>query len=96
MSQLTVIATIRARAGKEDEVLEGLRGLIAPTRAEAGCLRYDLHQDDEDPAHFMFHETWASRDSWQTHMKAQHLRDCMSATEDAIETFTLNEMTRRA
>jgi quinol monooxygenase YgiN len=42
----------------------------------------------------MFYENWESRELWQTHMGAQHLQDYMTATEGALEIFTLNEMTR--
>ena len=41
----------------------------------------------------MFYENWESRELWQTHMNAQHLKDYMAATEGAVEEFTLNEMT---
>ena len=57
-------------------------------------MQYDLHQDNENPAHFMFFENWDSRELWQKHMGAQHLLDYKAATEGAIENFTLHEMTR--
>jgi quinol monooxygenase YgiN len=41
----------------------------------------------------MFYENWQSRELWQSHMESQHLKDYISVTEDAIEAFTLNEMT---
>ena len=67
--------------------------LIAITRKEEGCLQYDLHQDNANPAHFTFYERWTSRALWQTHMNAQHLQDYQAATQAMVETFTLNEMT---
>jgi quinol monooxygenase YgiN len=44
--------------------------LIPITRAEEGCIQYDLHQDNEEPAHFLFYENWASRELWQIHMNS--------------------------
>jgi quinol monooxygenase YgiN len=67
--------------------------LIEPTRAEEGCLQYDLHQDNENSAHFTFYEKWENRDLWQKHMNNEHLKNYMKATEGAIENFTINEMT---
>jgi len=32
-----------------DLVRAELEKLVPITRAEEGCVRYDLHQDDEDP-----------------------------------------------
>ena len=93
MSKLTVIANIKAHTDKIDLVKTELRKLIDVTRVEKGCINYDLHQDNENPAHFLFYENWETRDLWQTHMNNQHLADYIAATEGAVEEFTLNEMT---
>ena len=94
MAKLTIVANITAQADKIDLVKAELEKLIPITPAEEGCIDYDLHQDNENPAHFMFYENWESRELWQTHMGAQHLQDYMAATDGAVEEFTLNEMTR--
>jgi quinol monooxygenase YgiN len=93
MSKLTIVANIHAKADKVELVKAELEKLIAITRAEAGCLQYDLHQDNDNPAHFMFYENWETRDLWQTHMGAPHLAAYMAATDGAVENFVLNEMT---
>lgn len=93
MSQLTIVANIKANADKVGLVKAELLKLIEITRAEKGCINYDLHQDTENPAHFMFYENWQTRELWQTHMNNQHLADYMAATEGAVAEFTLNEMT---
>lgn len=92
MSKLTIIANIIAKADKIDLVKAELLKLIDITRAEEGCINYNLHQDNENPAHFLFYENWESRELWQVHMGAQHFKDYAAATEGAIELFTLNEM----
>ncbi len=96
MSKLTIVANITAKADRIDLVKDELTKLIDATRVEAGCINYDLHQDNENPAHFMFFENWESRDLWQAHMGTQHLADYKAATEGAVEEFTLNEMTHIA
>lgn len=96
MATLTIVANIKANADKIDLVKAGLLKLIDVTRAGEGCINYDLHQDNENPRHFMFYENWESRELWQTHMSNQHLADYMAATEGAVEEFTLNEMLKIA
>lgn len=96
MSKLTIVANIKAHAEKIDLVKSELLKLIDITRAEKGCLNYDLHQDNENPAHFLFYENWESRKLWQTHMGNKHLQEYMTATEGAVEEFTLNEMSQIA
>lgn len=92
MAKLTIVANIKANPDKIDLVKAELLKLIDITRAEEGCINYDLHQDNENPAHFLFHENWESRELWQTHMQAPHLAAYMEATDGAVEEFTLNEM----
>jgi quinol monooxygenase YgiN len=38
--------------------------------AEAGMLRYWLHQDDEDPAHILLYEQWSDRADFDASMNA--------------------------
>lgn len=96
MTKLTIVANIVANEDKIDLVKTELLKLIEITRAEEGCINYDLHQDNENPAHFLFYENWESRELWQTHMNNTHLTEYMAATEGAVASFTLNEMTHIA
>ena len=72
-SQLTVFAEFYAKAGREKELREMLLGLIGPTRKEKGYVQYDLHVDNENPAHFFFFETWTSKEHLDAHLAAPHL-----------------------
>ncbi len=65
--RLDVVAVLRARPERSDEVCDALRSLIEPTRAEAGCLRYDLGQAQDDPSTFILTETWRSRADLDAH-----------------------------
>ena len=91
---LTIIADIRANPDRTDLVKTELEKLIGVTRAEQGCVQYDLHQDNEDPGHFTFFENWESRELWQAHMGAPHLAAYLEATAGAVAAFTVHEMTR--
>ncbi|MCZ4279687.1 putative quinol monooxygenase [Kiloniella laminariae] len=93
MSDLTIIANIQVKRDKLDLVKAELQKLIPITRAEKGCLQYDLHQDNDDPCHFVFVENWTSRALWQDHMQAPHLAAFIAATEGTIENMIINEMT---
>ena len=93
---LTILAQITAAPGKEDLVRTELEKLVPITRAEAGCIQYDLHVDNENPGFFVFYENWESRELWQDHMNAPHLAAYMQATEGAVATFVLNELTKIA
>jgi len=93
MTKLTIVANITASANSIDLVKAELLKLINITRAEAGCINYDLHQDNDNRAHFLFYENWESRELWQQHMGNQHLLDYLAATEGSVEEFVITEMT---
>jgi quinol monooxygenase YgiN len=94
MANLTIVARVEAKEDRIDLVKSELLKLIEPTRKEQGCLQYDLHQDNENPAVFLFFENWANRELWQVHMTNENLKAYMEATDGAVENFTVNEMTR--
>lgn len=91
---LTIVARIEAKPDKIALVKSELIKLIEPTRTEAGCIQYDLHQDNNQPEVFLFFESWETRELWQAHMENEHLKAYMAATEGAVAVFTLNEMSR--
>ena len=80
-----VVAHFEATPGKEKALLELLRGLIEPTRKEAGCLRYELNQEIENPAAFAFAEKFASRDAFTTHLKMRHIKQFAEQSIELIE-----------
>jgi quinol monooxygenase YgiN len=91
---LTIAVRIEAIPGKIELVRAELLRLVDPTLKEPGCLQYDLHQDNDNPAIFLFYENWESRELWQKHMNSPRLAESMKATEGAIASQTLNEMTK--
>lgn len=94
--KLTIIARILAKDEKREFVKSKLLKLIDLTRAEDGCINYDLHQDNKNKNLFLFYENWANRDLWLMHKNNSHLAEYLKATEDAVEEFTVNEMTHIA
>ena len=94
MARLTIVANIHANPGQIGLVKAELEKLIPVTRAEEGCINYDLHQGNDDPAHFTFYENWESREMWQAHMRSSHLAAYMEATDGAVAEFTVSEMTK--
>jgi len=93
MSKLTIIAHVYAKPNFVDKLKAELLEVIDTTRAEEGCLQYELYQDNVDPTHFMFYENWENHELWQKHMNTDYFKDSMKATEEAIDKFTVNEMT---
>jgi quinol monooxygenase YgiN len=76
MSQplLTVVAELIAKPGQEDALRQALLDCIEPTRAETGCVQYDLHESTDAPGHFIFYENWTSREALDEHLQTPHLK----------------------
>jgi quinol monooxygenase YgiN len=81
---LTVIAHIRAKAGQESRVRQILQGLLAPTRAEVGCINYDLHQSQTDPALFVFYENWESEGRLEAHARSAHIQSFRRLADETL------------
>jgi quinol monooxygenase YgiN len=96
MSKLTIVARITAKPGKIGLVKEELMKLVPATRAEAGCLNYDLHQDQGEPAHFLFYENWETRDHWLAHMEAPHIREFQAKADEMVADVAVYEMSQLA
>lgn len=79
---LRVVARIKAKADKVDEVRALLTGLIEPTRAESGCVSYELLQNQEDPTDFTFVEEWTSQSDFDAHFETDHMKDALPRVPD--------------
>ena len=72
--RITAVTLIRGIEGKEEELKGHLVSLAAPTRAEAGCITYDLYQSPEKRNHFMRFEVWKSPSALEAHKATPHIR----------------------
>jgi quinol monooxygenase YgiN len=66
-----------ARAGEEERVAGLLRQAVEPTRAEPGCLQYDVHRDPDDSRVFFLFERWEDEDALRAHERAAHTRELL-------------------
>lgn len=83
--ELIVVARLRAKSGMEDLVGESLKRLIAPTRAEAGCLDYILHRDNDAPACWILYERWVSQADFDAHFKQPYMRQLLASAPHMLE-----------
>lgn len=64
---VVLVVEFTARPDTVEELRERLLELTRLTRAEDGCLRYDLHTDAHDPLRLVFVEEWASAEAHAAH-----------------------------
>lgn len=73
MSHLHILAELNPQPGREAELRDGLRALIEPSRAEAGCLRYIAYETDHDGRLYV-DEIWESQAALDAHAATDHFQ----------------------
>jgi quinol monooxygenase YgiN len=94
-NSLRVVARIKAKPERVEEVRNLLSGLIEPTRKESGCVTYELLQNRQDPTDFTFVEEWDGDSAFENHFSTDHIQNALpqlgdlAAEEPDIRTYTV-------
>ena len=70
---IMIIAENRAASGKADQVRGIFESVVERTRAEDGCLRYELLQDLENSDRIILMEEWRDQASLDAHLGSDHI-----------------------
>lgn len=96
MSKITVVAQLVAKKGAVVEVRAEALKMVVPTRQEPGCLEYRLHQDNEDPAVFIFYENWENAACLEQHLASNHYQAYAAAVGDLLAGKAVHKLTEIA
>lgn len=69
---LHIIASIHAAVEREMAVESALVALLAPSRAESGCLAMDAFRSLDDERLFYIHSQWQDEAAFQRHTALPH------------------------
>jgi len=84
-SAVKIVAILSAKAGSGGELETLLRGMTAPSRAEAGNLRYDLWQDVDNGGCFVLDELYKDISAVASHRATPHFQNYLSRIGDVAE-----------
>ena len=74
MVKVTAVNFVKAEC--IDDFLAATKELVEKTNAlDAGCIRYELCKDVNDPLRFTMLEEWESQGALDEHMKAKHFTE---------------------
>ena len=90
--QLPMIVKFTVKKEELDFVKAELIKILEPTRKEDGCLRYDLHQDLDNPNILMFYEIWETTEAWKAHDGKQHITNFLKAIDGKVEKIEFNKL----
>jgi quinol monooxygenase YgiN len=94
MKDLIIVATITAKEGNEALVKAALERIVPLSRAEAGCLRYDLNVDLGNHASFVMLEAWRDADVLAQHEATPHFQELVNTIggKADIQVVKLNQL----
>jgi len=95
---ILVLASFRLPADHVAEARVLVRDVVAQTRAEAGCIAYDVCEDVLEPGLFRVNESWEDREALSAHLAAPHMaewgrqRAAMGMSERRVTIFDIAGM----
>ncbi len=74
---MTIVLAVTwvAAEGEADAVADILQQLQPLSRAEPGCLQYDVHRDPDDPCSFFLFERYADQAALDAHAASVHFQE---------------------
>jgi len=94
MAEVCVIARSVARKEKEGQLRALLQSMLAPTRAERGCMLYELYESSSK-GRFYLYEMWESRAALDLHAESPHFKHLEQTIGELVqEPFEVNILER--
>ena len=82
---ITKRVTFIAKEGSEEKMKELLSAMVKPSKAEDGCLFYEIVQYEKNRRKFMAVETWRDEKALDGHKTSAHYKVYKSSYEPYCE-----------
>lgn len=79
-----VMAHVEARPESVEAARRVFDALLAPSRAEPGCIDYQVFEDGTQPGRFVTVECWADTTAFDAHMASAHVAAAFAAAQDLL------------
>jgi quinol monooxygenase YgiN len=91
---IRVVAHFKPKPGKLEEARRLLLGFTQPTRAEKGCVFYDLHENLKDPEDLTFIEEWDTDEDLDAHGLSTHIQEGRKHLPDLMDVVDVRRYKR--
>ena len=89
---ITKRVTFIAKDGCEEEMKKLLSAMVVPSKAEDGCVFYEIFQYEKNPRKFMAVETWRDEKALDGHKASEHYAIYKSSYEPYCEKKYTDEL----
>lgn len=79
--KIVLVARLKVKDDAVEEAKKAALAIVADSRAEEGNINYDVHQAIDDPAVFVWHETWANKAALDEHFETSYFKEFFAKVE---------------
>ncbi len=80
-----IFVTLTPKSGKEADLEALLRGMCEPSRAEGGCVTYNLYKKADGGGAFHFFEIWKTQADLDAHRLEPHYKNFREKLGDLVD-----------
>jgi quinol monooxygenase YgiN len=81
---IVLAAKLTGKPERRLDLLQLAQSLLAPSRAEAGCLSYNFYEQQFGSNDFLFFEEWADQAALDGHFQTAHFANFTKQIPDLI------------
>jgi quinol monooxygenase YgiN len=80
---IIITGTSKIKSERWEEAVGIVKELVAKSRADEGCVRYNFYEPLDEQYSFFNFEVWASPEALEKHMQTPHLRKFFAFIQQA-------------
>ena len=80
--KIVLVARLKVKDDKVEDAKRAALALVDASRAEAGCINYDIHQAIDDETVFIWHETWANKAALDEHFEKPYFHEFFATVQE--------------
>ena len=89
MSNVKIAALVSVKPEYAAELADVFKNLVKASRAEPGCISYDLHRETGKPNRFVFVENWKNQAAVDAHNASTHFQNFVKAIDGKTENLEI-------
>jgi|SRR5580692_6665592 quinol monooxygenase YgiN len=82
---LILAAKCIGKPERRNDIMRVTEAIVPPSRAEAGCISYDVHERLSGGDEYLFFEEWADHAALDFHFKTRHFQEFIKEFTQLLE-----------
>ncbi|MBY6054463.1 putative quinol monooxygenase [Cytobacillus firmus] len=82
MDHIVITAVLKPKECLQRQLLSELKKIQAASMEEAGCIKYDLHQSEDQT--FVLYEVWKDEEALKYHIQSAHYQEYRNNIADLV------------